>query len=155
MATKLVDRLVSKIDKIRQRVNVDKIGVRRYGLYRVIRTWDQGEVGAGLSTSLVTEITPAPAITLGQVKDNMSGRGRVETWTMIATEISLRYTEAYLYPELIKGQELYYRLVELNPTQAAATSYWIVSTRPEADRDETVTGNTQWIMNFTRGQIQE
>ena len=158
--SKLIDRLVSKIDLIRQRVNVDKIGVRRYSLTRVIRSWDGGEVGAGISTKNEQIITPAPAITLGQTKDAMSGRGRIEAWTMIANEVSLSYTEAFLYPSqanggLIRGQELYYRLDELNPTQAASPSYWVLACRPEADRDETVTGNTQWIMNFVRAQIQE
>jgi hypothetical protein len=153
---KLIDRLVSKIDLIRQRVNVDKVGVRRYQLFRVLRTWSDGEVGGGIYIADTQEITPAPAITLGQSKDQMSGRGRVESWTMTATNISLRYSEGFLYPlPLAKGQELYYKLVEMNSTQAARPSYWIVSCRPEADRDETTTGDTQWIMNFARAQIAE
>jgi hypothetical protein len=152
---KLIDRLVSKIDRIRQRVNVDKVGVRRYRLFRVIRTWDGGEVGDGLFYLNTEEITPAPEVTLGKSRDRLVGAGRVDAGTMTATEVSLTYSESYLFPTLSSGQECYYRLTEMNPPQGYATTYWHLDTKPEADRAEKVSGNVQWILNFTRAQISE
>lgn len=151
----LVDRLISKVDRIRQRVNVDKVGVRRFSLYRVVRTWSGGEVGDGTATISAVEITPAPAIVFNKARDSLNGRGRVEVGTMEASEVSLTYSESYLFPTLTAGQELYYRLVERNAAQATGTSYWILTSKPEADRCETTSGNIQWIMNFVRAQIQE
>jgi hypothetical protein len=149
-----MDRLISKVDTIRQRVNVDKVGVRRFRLYRVIRTWSGGEVGDGTASLSVTEITPAPAITLGKSRDAMNGRGRVEVGSMVASEISLSYTEADLQPTLTSGQELYYRMVEMND-HGAHTTYWHLMATPEADRCETPSGNLQWILSFQRAQISE
>lgn len=151
----LIDRLITKIDRIRERVNVDKVGVRRYRLYRVIRTWSGGEVEDGSSSISSQEIEPAPAITLGRTRDALTGRGRVEKGTMTATEVSLSYSESDLMPALTAGQELYYRLVDLHAEQGAATSYWHLASKPEADRCETVAGNIQWIMNFVRAEISE
>lgn len=152
---KLVDRIATKVDRIRQRVNVDKVGVRRYHLYRVIRTWDGDEVGDGDVTVSTVEITPAPAITLGKSKDSLNGRGRVEVGSMFASEVSLTYSQSDLMPTLTAGQELYYKLVEMNTPQGASTTYWILTTAPEADRCETPGGNAQWLLNFTRAQITE
>lgn len=151
----LIDRLISRVDKIRQKVNADKVGVRRFRLYRVIRTWTGGEVGDGSSSNAEIEITPPPAITLSKAKDALTGRGRVEVGTMTASEVSLAYSEATLQPVLTAGQELYYRLVEKTPAQGQHTTYWTLAATPEADRCETVGGNVQWILNFTRAVITE
>lgn len=151
----LIDRLISKVDNIRQKVNVEKVGVRRFQLYRVVRTWSGGEVGDGTATIAATEITPAPAITLGKSRDSLSGRGRVERGSMVASQVSLSYSESDLYPALTAGQELYYRLVEMNAEQGASTSYWTLESAPEADRCETPGGDLQWTINFTRAQISE
>lgn len=151
----LVDRLITKVDAIRQRVNSSKVGVRRFRLYLVIRSWSGSEVGDGDATVSAMEITPAPAITLGKARDALSGRGRIEVGSMIAMEVSLGYSEADLQPTLTAGQELYYRLVEKNADQGASTTYWILSATPEADRCETPGGNLQWILNFTRATIVE
>lgn len=152
---KLIDRLIPIVDRIRDRVNVRFVGVRRYRLIRVIRSWDGLEVGDGTPTLDAQEILPIPAIALGKTKDPVNGWGRVPSGTMTATEVSLRYTESFLHPVLSAGQELYYCLVELNTAQGAANSYWILSTIPEADRCETAGGNIQWLMNFTRATIKE
>lgn len=151
----LIDRLITRVDRIRQRINVTSVGVRRFKLYRVVRTWSGGEVGDGTSSSAVLEITPAPAITLGKAPDPLNGRGRVEVGSMVASEVSLSYTEAQLMPALTAGQELYYRLVEANPAQAYHTTYWVLSGNPEADRCETPAGNIQWILSFRRAEISE
>lgn len=152
---KLIDRLIPKIDRIRQRVNVAKVGVRRYRLFRVIRTWDGGEIGDGLFYINAEEITPAPDVTFGKARDRLSGAGRIEAGSMVASEVSLRYHERYLFPELSSGQECYYRLVEMNPAQGYTSTFWILDTKPEADRAEKVSGNVQWILNFTRYQVRE
>lgn len=151
----LVDKLITKVDKIRQKVNVDKVGVRRYRLFRVIRTWSGGEVGDGTPTIAEVEILPAPAITFGTRDDRLEGNGRVDTGKMIATEVSLTYQEMYLqgYP-LSAGQECYYRLVEMH-AQGASTTYWVLSTTPEADRCEEVNGNIQWVLSFMRYEVTE
>jgi hypothetical protein len=150
----LVDRLISKVDRIRQRVNVDKVGVRRYDLVRVIRTWSGGEVGDGSITDSETTLSPAPAITLGRESDRLSGRGRVPVGKMQATEISLTYTEAFLQgTPLGAGQECFYKLVERNVAQAAGTTYWVMENTPEADRCEEPGGNIQWVANFRQREV--
>ncbi len=151
----LVDKLITKVDRIRQRVNVDKVGVRRYHLFRVIRSWDGGEVGDGTPTIVSTEITPSPAIAFGGRNDRLEGNGRVDESTMIATEVSLTYQEMWLqgYP-LSAGQECYYRLTERN-AQGAQTTYWVLSTTPVADRCEERDGNIQWVLKFIRYEVTE
>jgi hypothetical protein len=155
IAPKLIDRLIPKVDRIRQRINVAKVGVRRFQLFRVIRSWDGGEVGDGVPSYDQQEITPAPAIALADSRDALNGRGRVEVGSMEATEVSLTYEQTYLMPVLYPGQECYYKLVEMNVPQAQRTTFWILKNSPEADRCETVNGNIQWIMRFTRAEIQE
>lgn len=147
----LVDRLITKVDKIRDRVNVNKVGVRRYRLFRVIRSWDGLEVGAGNATLQVDEILPVPAIQLGGEPDRLFGRGRQQDDSMRASEVSLSYTENFLEGQpLTAGQECYYKLIELNAAQASDTTYWIMLRRPEADRCETTSGNIQWKMIFSQ-----
>lgn len=145
----VVDKLIAKVDQIRQRVNVSKVGVRRYKLSRVIRTWNAGEVGDGFPTDVVSELTPAPAITLGKENDRLGGRGRISVGSMQATEVSLTYTQSFLqgYP-LTTGQECFYKLEELNSSQGATITYWTLVNTPEADRCEEPGGNIQWILNF-------
>lgn len=150
---KLVDRLIPVVDRIRDRVNDKFVGVRRFKLTRVIRTWSS-EVGEGTATIDNLEITPSPAIEQGQNRDQLNGAGRVENGRMTATEVSLRYTESDLFPSLSPGQELYYRLEELN-SHGKHTTYWILDSDPDSDRCETINGNLQWVMDFTRATIRE
>lgn len=151
---KLVDRLIPIVDRIRDRVNDRLVGVRRFRLIRVVRTWSGGEVGDGTTTLAEMEILPRPAIEIGSNRDQMNGFGRVRTGKMTATEISLTYTEADLFPSLTAGQELYYRLVDLN-THEQANTYWHLDKIPDPDRCETVNGNLQWIADFTKATITE
>lgn len=137
----LIDKLVTKVDTIRQRA-ADRFGLPRFNLYRVLRTWDGGEVGAGNPTSQVDLITPTPRIELSG-KDVLLAPGRDEGRTMKAYEISLTYTESFLKGDpKSAGQECYYRLVERN-AQGAKTTTWILIAPPQAIRDE-----INWELGF-------
>ena len=138
----LIDRLITKVDTIRQRA-ADRFGLPSYNLYRVIRTYTGDEVGEGSYTDSNALITPTPMVEI-KASDMLQGGGRVEVGTMVAKEISLNYTEAYLKGTgLAANQACFYKLTERN-SQATATTYWIItSVRPH--REE-----LNWVIDFKR-----
>lgn len=139
----LIDKLVTKVDLIRQRA-ADKFGLPAHNMFRVVRTWSGGELGAGTPTDVETLITPTPRIEFkGDLE--LEGHGLVDKRTMKAYEISLTFTENFLQGHpLLAGQECIYKLVERN-SQGADTTHWIMTNIPLVDR-----GEIQWILEFRR-----
>lgn len=137
----LIDKLVNKVDLLRQRA-ADKFGLPAHDLYRVLRTWDSGELNSGNHTDVVTEIYPTPRIEFsGRLR--LERHGLEEDRKMKAYGISLTYEENFLQGEpLAAGQECFYKLVERN-SQGADTTYWVLSNIPLVDR-----GNVQWVLEF-------
>ncbi len=137
----LIDRLIPKVDTLRQRA-ADRFGLPAHNMYRVFRTWSGGELGSGVSSDLVTLITPTPKIKFAG-EDRLFPHGREDNRTMSATEISLTYTENFLQGDpKLPGQECFYKLMERNG-QGADTTYWILVSTPEVIRDEIC-----WTLHF-------
>jgi hypothetical protein len=138
----LIDKLINKVDSLRQKA-ADKFGLPAHNLYRVVRTWSGGEIGGGSVTTVETLITPTPQIefTGGQ---RLDPHGRVDDRRMVATEISLTYTENFLQGDpKAAGQEVFYKLVERN-SQGADTTYWVLANIPLVVRDE-----IYWKLEFS------
>ncbi len=137
----LIDKLISKVDTIRQRA-ADRFGLPAYDLYRVYRTWSNGEVGNGTPTDVNTVIYPTPRIELTG-SQRLEIHGRVDDRKMRASEVSLTYTENYLQGDpKAAGEECFYMLVERN-AQGADTTFWQLTTVPKAMRDE-----INWVLEF-------
>lgn len=141
MPTNLVDKLVPKVDSLRQTF-ADKFGLPAYDLYQIVRTWDGGEVGAGNVSSVITKITPTPKV-MFKGGEQLIGGGREENRTMQAMNISLTYTENFLQGDpKAPGVEVFFKLVERNG-QGADTTYWILSGVPQAQRNK-----LGWLLDF-------
>lgn len=141
MPTNLVDKLITKVDGLRQTF-ADKFGLPAYDLYQIVRTWSGGEVGSGTVTSVVTRINPTPKVTF-KGGETLLSAGRHEDRTMQASNISLTYTENFLQGDpKPSGTEVFFKLVERNG-QAADTTTWILSGVPQAQRNK-----IGWLLDF-------
>src|SRR4051812_14282937 len=128
----LVDKLISKVDGLRQTF-ADKFGLPCFDSYQIVRTWSGGEVGAGTPSSVVTKINPTPTVKLSG-GDKLLNVGRKDDRTMQAYNLSLTYTENFLQGDpKAAGVEVFFKLVERNG-QAADTTYWILKGTPQAQR---------------------
>lgn len=140
-STKLIDKLVSKVDTIRQRA-ADKFGLPTHNVYRVERTWSGGEIGVGTATDSLVLLTPTPKVVFSG-SERLEPHGRVDDRKMVMTEVSLTYTENYLQGEpRAAGVELFYMLVERNFQESDPTT-WVVSNIPTVQR-----GSIDWRLEF-------
>lgn len=143
----LIDKLITKVDTLRQKA-ADKFGLPAFDMYRVIRTYPSGIIGDGAFTDEETKLVPPPMVKF-RGGDALTRGGRHDDRSMVATEVSLAYTENWLEGQPLQpGQECFYKLVERNETTEADTTYWILSAVPEALRDEIC-----WRLEFKRYEI--
>lgn len=114
-------------------------------MYRVVRVYGSGIVGDGSFTDTETLLSPPPMIRFSG-GDELERGGRYDHREMTATEVSLSYTENWLQGEpTAAGTQVFYKLVERNSTTAADTTTWVLSSVPEAQRDE-----IGWKLKFKR-----
>jgi hypothetical protein len=141
MPTNLVDKLITKVDTLRQTF-ADKFGLPSFDLYQIVRTWTGGEVGSGNHSSVVTKITPTPKVTF-KGGEKMLTAGREDDRTMRAENISLTYIENFLQGDpKAAGVEVFFKLVERN-AQGADSTTWVLSGVPQAMRSK-----VGWMMDF-------
>lgn len=140
----LIDKLIPKVDLLRQKA-ADKFGLPPFDMYRVIRTYASGIIGDGSYTESETLLSPPPMVKFDG-GDRLERGGRHDQRTMVATEVSLSYTENWLQGEtLSSGQVCFYRLDERNSTTNADSTTWILSAIPETERE-----NIGWKLKFKR-----
>jgi hypothetical protein len=107
----LIDDVLPVIDAGYQLVQ--SLGVTKYSVRLVTRTWDGGEVGLGTPTDTYLNITPNP-----ERKELQNGA--IKLGPIIPAHASGGYTVAQLLPEDMAGVEYWY---EVTGPSGAANRY--------------------------------
>ncbi len=147
IGTNLVDSLLGMVDDLRGSLNPD-MGVRQWRVYVVRRVWSDGRVGEGTPADTLTELTPQPLIQSYNLFYEISPAGLDESGTVIASEVSLTYTEDELQPSPGVGEEILYLLRDAHG-QSIADRYFVLSAPPEPDRTNTI----GWILKLKEIQV--
>lgn len=147
IGTNLVDSLLGMVDDLRGSLNPD-MGVRQWRVYVVSRLWTGGRIGDGTFVDTETELLPQPLISSYELFYGLSPAGLTESGKVVASEVSLTYTEAELKPSPVAGEEIMYLLRDAHG-QGIAPRYFVLSGPPKPDRTNTI----GWILDLKEVQV--
>lgn len=139
LGTNLVDELVPMVDELKGDLYRD-MGVRQYRTYLVRRVWSGARRGEGTVTVLSrTELTPAPRVSFGGLRNQLEPQGLLEEGAARLTEVSLTYTEAELTGKpLAANEEFFFKLIDAHG-QASKTRFFTPTDAPlEVDREKDI-----------------
>lgn len=146
--TILVDRLVTKVDTIRDRVH-GLLGTRPHVVQTVVRTWTGARKGEGAASDVRTTITPAPLV-MTAVEDRLRPAGLEEEGDLVLTQVSLTWTESELYaPTLTDAQEFYYRITGAHG-QGLRARYYVPHKPPVPRRGDNPGDDLDWRVYLRR-----
>lgn len=139
----LVDDLVPTVDALRSEL-LPSFGVRAQRVFLVRRTWSGNERGAGTVTvNSNVEMLPPPLLTdsaprAEERRYELKSHGRDEEGEVIASEISLTYTEDELTGGVFADNvEFYWRVIDAHG-QAQHERYYVPSRPPRVDREKNI-----------------
>lgn len=145
--TKLSDRLVGTVDRIRRRVHA-RLGTRPFVVSVIRRTWDGPCRGDGDFVDVALVLDPPPAVMRRGLRGAVEPAGLEEQGGIYLREISLRYSEEELYlPKVAELEEFYYRITDAHG-QKIRSRYYVPSNPPTPDRDGS--GAVGWSIDLTR-----
>lgn len=146
--TILADRLVTKVDSIRDRVH-GRLGTRPYRVEIVRRTWTGARRGEGTVSDVRTELVPAPAV-LKRVEDRLRPAGLEEEGDLVLRHVSLTWSESELYaPTLADNAEHLYRITGAHG-QGLTPRYFVANKPPVPRRGDTPGDDLDWEVSLRR-----
>lgn len=111
----LRDDLIPCVDECRELI--DDLGLRRFTVETRVRTWHDGEPGAGESSDVITAITPKPVVKPPSPRTIAGSAGFYEIGDRVATKVSATYTRAQLTGEPLKSNQAFAWLIDGQPFQ--------------------------------------
>lgn len=143
--SKLSDRLVGVVDRVRRRVH-GVLGTRPWSVEIVTRRWSGGDRGLGSYKDSVLVLDPVPSVE--RVTRNRQGpAGWEAAGETVMTEISLRYTESEINPRGDRSTEIAYRLIERLGTQQR-TTYYTIAAAPVPRRGDKKGDDISWYVRL-------
>lgn len=142
------DALVGVVDRIRGAVH-GAMGTRPYRVSIVTRRWSGDRTGVGTPTDSVVVIEPTPEVVRGGT-NNFGPAGAEGKNSVTLREVSLRYTEAELYP---KGNpanvETVYMLERtFGGDPNASQEFFVVENSPTPERGDKPGDRIGWLIKL-------
>ncbi len=139
----LGDALINVVDDIRRSVH-GALGTRPWAVAIVTRRWQGGRRGVGKATVSILELDPVPRVERVS-RDRMGPAGREAQGSVTLSEVSLRYSEAELQPAIGPGDEVAYRLTEIQG-QRQTKKWYTLSASPVPRRGDKEGDRTDWYI---------
>lgn len=142
------DALVGVVDRVRGAVH-GALGTRPYRVSVVTRRWSGERTGVGTPTDSVMLLVPAPEV--DRSGTNSFGPGGAEGRNKVTLhEVSLRYTEAELYPrDNPANVEVVYMLERtFGGDPNASQEFFVVENSPTPERGDKRGDRIGWLVEL-------
>lgn len=149
IGTNLVDSLLTVVDDLRDSLHTD-MGVRHWRVFTQRRSWDGGEVGEGVMTTVEVEITPQPLVST-DLRNELTPQGIREAGGVMLSEVSLTYTEAELVGVDVMAHEQWLYVLREAHGQEMRDRFYSLSAPPMPDRISTI----GWVVKLRPALVED